>query len=185
MKWLKRFGVLIILLLIAIGFTRRIAYSQIVNERFFPQHGHFIKDDFWLAYSNSPEAEFLYGYPITEAFIDAETGMLMQYFDRARFELHPNAPEGERVQLSPLGKFSHEPGESFPLAVNSGMCREVNGFPLCLEFLRFYESRGADILGELISGPELEGERVVQYTTLYRMEYFPDGASLGQFILLF
>ncbi len=45
----------------------------------------------------------VYGYPITEQFVGRE-GRLVQYFQRARFELHPELTAGLRVQLTPLGR---------------------------------------------------------------------------------
>jgi hypothetical protein len=50
------------------------------------------------------EALALFGYPLSEAFIDPETGLLMQYFERAVFEFHPdNAGTDYQVLLRRLG----------------------------------------------------------------------------------
>jgi cellulose synthase/poly-beta-1,6-N-acetylglucosamine synthase-like glycosyltransferase len=49
------------------------------------------------------ESLALFGYPISEEFVDPETGKLVQYFERTRFEYDPNKPEGERVHLGDIG----------------------------------------------------------------------------------
>ncbi len=43
----------------------------------------------------------MFGYPISEPF--EQGGVLVQYFERARFELHSNLPAGSQVLLSRLG----------------------------------------------------------------------------------
>jgi hypothetical protein len=43
-----------------------------------------------------------FGYPIGEYTI--ENGYLVQYFQRARLEWHPARPQGERIQVAPLGQ---------------------------------------------------------------------------------
>ncbi len=48
------------------------------------------------------EALALYGYPISESFVDPDTGIIVQYFERARFEFHPENPEPHTVLLSQL-----------------------------------------------------------------------------------
>ena len=43
-----------------------------------------------------------FGYPISE--VEDEDGLMVQYFQRARFEWRPEKPAGERVVLSNLGE---------------------------------------------------------------------------------
>jgi hypothetical protein len=49
------------------------------------------------------ESVALFGFPISEEFTDPETGMTVQYFERARFEYHPNNPQPYTVLLTRLG----------------------------------------------------------------------------------
>ncbi len=49
------------------------------------------------------ESLALFGYPISEAFIDEDTGLLTQYFERAVFEHLPDYPEPWDVLLRRLG----------------------------------------------------------------------------------
>ncbi|WP_448576838.1 glycosyl hydrolase family 18 protein [Thermomicrobium sp.] len=82
---------------------------------FFPETGHAVCGRF-LAYWRSYGLEFgdpgisfreslaLFGYPISEPFTDPVTGLTIQYFERARFEYHPENPEPYRVLLGLLGR---------------------------------------------------------------------------------
>ena len=54
--------------------------------------------DFYLA--NGGAAQF--GYPISN--FEVHEGWIMQYFQRARIEWHPELPPGQRVVLSDLGR---------------------------------------------------------------------------------
>lgn len=49
------------------------------------------------------ESLALFGYPISEEFVDPATGLITQYFERAVFEYHPDLPSGRRVLLRRLG----------------------------------------------------------------------------------
>ncbi len=49
------------------------------------------------------ESLALFGYPISQPYVDTETGLLTQYFERAVFELHPDNPDPYRVLLRRLG----------------------------------------------------------------------------------
>ncbi|GBD16902.1 Putative sporulation-specific glycosylase YdhD [bacterium HR26] len=84
------------------------------NCDYFPETGHRLCNGF-RAYWQSHGLEFgdpgisfreslaLFGYPISEEFTDPATGFTVQYFERARFEYHPENPEPYRVLLGLLG----------------------------------------------------------------------------------
>ena len=81
---------------------------------FFPETGHRLCAGF-RAYWQSHGLEFgdpgisfrealaLFGYPISEEFIDPDTGLTVQYTERAVFEYHPNNPDPYKVLLKRLG----------------------------------------------------------------------------------
>lgn len=82
--------------------------------RFVSETGHHICDGFrgyWEQYGlelgddgvSYRESLALFGYPISEEFVDPETGLTTQYFERARFEFHPENPEPYTVLLGRLG----------------------------------------------------------------------------------
>ncbi len=59
--------------------------------------------DFGDTGSSFRESLALFGYPISEPFVDPETGLTVQYFERARFEYHPEDSESGAVVLGRLG----------------------------------------------------------------------------------
>jgi len=76
----------------------------------FPQTGHSIGGgfrDYWEAHGGLAQ----YGYPLTDEF--AETSAIdgktynVQYFERAVFEYHPEAPPGFKILLSLLGRMEY------------------------------------------------------------------------------
>lgn len=74
---------------------------------FFPETGHSLGGDF-LAFWQRNGGLAAFGLPISEPFdeLNSQDGQpyTVQYFERARFELHPEAPPRYRVQLGHLGR---------------------------------------------------------------------------------
>jgi hypothetical protein len=72
--------------------------------RYYPETGHAIEARF-VAYYDSHGGLAILGYPITDAFLDPSSGLLIQYFQNARIELVPDLVSGElQPRLSPLGE---------------------------------------------------------------------------------
>ena len=80
---------------------------------FFPETGHRLGGGFkayWHAHGlnmgddgvSPRESLALFGYPISEEFTDPTTGYTVQYFERARFEYHPENPEPYKILLGRL-----------------------------------------------------------------------------------
>lgn len=68
---------------------------------FFPATGHKISLgflDFWRLNGGVP----VFGYPITDEMSDPQTGQTVQYFERAVFEYHADAPANSRIQIRAL-----------------------------------------------------------------------------------
>ena len=89
---------------------------------YFAATGHTVCGGF-LGYWQSHGLEFgdpgitareslaLFGYPLSEEFTDPATGLTVQYFERARFEWHPDNPPAYQVLLGRLGAdIMHERG---------------------------------------------------------------------------
>ncbi len=79
----------------------------------FAATGHTLRGaflDYWTHYGGLPQ----FGYPVTEEFVEpaGETGkepMMVQYFERNRFERHPeNASTPYEVLLGSLGRDFHD-----------------------------------------------------------------------------
>ena len=76
--------------------------------------GHNVCEDFlryWASHgldfgdedTSYRESLALFGHPLSEAFVNPETGLLTQYFERAVFERHPDNPPEHQVLLRRLG----------------------------------------------------------------------------------
>ncbi len=145
--------------------------------RYFPETGHWVSGDFLEKYNLAPNPEAIYGLPITDAFIDPTSGHLIQYFEKARFELHPEETEDLRVQLTPLGELLYIPGESIPTPPNYPAC---TFFPqtaqsVCYAFLEYFEANGGvSQFGYPISGFESHDGWISQYFQRARFEWHPE-----------
>lgn len=70
---------------------------------YFPETGHRLCygfRDFWNAHGGLP----IFGYPISEEFTDPATSFTVQYFERQRFEWHPENPPAWQVEGGLLGR---------------------------------------------------------------------------------
>ena len=148
------------------------------ERRYFPQRGHWISKDFLNFYLAIPNPEEIYGYPITEAFHDQQSSRIIQYFERARFELWPENPPELRVKLTELGAFFHqEAGQELPVPPNFPACRLIQetGKQICYAFLDFYDLHGgAAQFGYPISNFETQEDLIVQYFQRARFEWHPE-----------
>jgi hypothetical protein len=71
------------------------------NRRYYTETQHTVAYAF-LAYFDKHGGLEIFGYPITE--FKLENGRIVQYFQRARMEWHPQLPADQRVQLGNLGE---------------------------------------------------------------------------------
>ena len=184
-KQCKRF--LIILLSVALMAAGGIpAKAQQTIGHYFSQTGHNVSGEFWTFYQSVPDAALIFGMPITEQFQTADgSGLTVQYFEKVRFELHPDQPLGQRVVLSDLGTKLYRAGLPSINLTTSGACRVLNGFGICYEFLAFFDEHGGQArFGNPISGSEFQPDgQLVQYFERARFEWHPE-LPAGQNVML-
>ena len=149
-------------------------YAQTSDLEYFDETGHNVQGEFLKYYHNASDPLLLFGYPITEQ-ITGKDGKTVQYFQRARFELRNDLPEGLRVQLTLLGRETYTPQN--PLNVfNAFACRlysETN-FAVCYAFLDFFDKNsGITQFGYPISSFEYHDNVIVQYFEKARLEWRP------------
>jgi len=77
------------------------AMGSIPGCRYFSEYGKSVCYDF-LGFFNAHGGVAQFGYPLTNFAL--EDGWIVQYFQRARFEWHPELPSGQKVRLTDLGK---------------------------------------------------------------------------------
>ncbi|MEF3275844.1 MAG: L,D-transpeptidase [Chloroflexus sp.] len=153
----------------------------IVRTVYFPTTGHHLSNrvgflDFWR--TNGQIHTF--GMPISEELVI--DGRIVQYFERARFEYHPEyVGTPQQVQLGLIGREWIE-RQKIPLAaaepIGSGAFFPETGYTLDGEFLEFWERRGGlAIFGFPISAEHLEDGTIVQYFERARFRYQPEALS--------
>lgn len=148
---------------------------------YFASTGHHLSNrsgflDYWRANGQ----KLIFGYPISEEIV--EDGLVVQYFERARFEYHPSA-NGAPAEVR-LGRLGAE-----LLAIQGmpgGVANPGTGityFPetqhtLWGAFERYWQRHGGlDRFGYPLSEVVEEGGRQVQYFERAKMEYYPEDLS--------
>ena len=150
------------------------AFASTESKRFFAETGHSLANPFknyWEA--NGGLAQF--GYPLTEPFseksIDDGKVYTTQYFERARFEHHPEkAGTPYEVLLGFLGKAFKPPTPAVQAATGARFFAET-GHNLSGRFREYWEQRG----GLAIYGfPITEEHQEVSPTNgkTYKVQYF-------------
>ena len=148
--------------------------AQTQNSKYYSETGHNIKGEFLTFYDSNPNAIFLYGYPITEEYVDIN-GITVQYFQRARFEYRADLPAGQRVNLTQLGRETYVSTGLLDVS-NTLACRTYaeTGYAVCFAFLEFFDQYGGVTqFGYPISGFEYHEDKLVQYFERARLEWQP------------
>jgi VanW like protein len=154
---------------------------------YFPETGHNIGLKIKRFYDTHGGLD-IFGLPLTEVF--SEDGLQVQYFERARFELHPELPPEFYVSLTRLGAYftqnRSEPAFQW-LNGSPGPDRDFfpqSGHSLGGAFRGFWQGRGGlAAFGFPISEefPEVNAQDgqtyVVQYFERARFEYHPENAG--------
>lgn len=169
------------------GPTQRSAPANDPAVKFFDLTGHNVAPPFLGFYKGHGDLT-VFGYPRTEAM--QEDGFTVQYFQRARFELHPENPKGSQVQLTLLGDQLTTPRRPFPQGKPFTSTVDHAFFPqtghsLSFGFLHFFNSHGGlDSFGYPISEELQEANNDgsgrtynVQYFQRARFEYHPELAG--------
>ncbi len=151
---------------------------------YFPETGHNVIFGFKRYFENRGGVQ-AFGLPLTEELV--EGGLTVQYFQRARFEYHPElAGTRYEVQLGLLGDQITAasrplPGVApFPSEPDHRYFPET-GHSVNFAFLKYWEKEGAlDALGFPISEELFEHGAPVQYFQRARLEYRPElGGPFG------
>jgi hypothetical protein len=181
---MARRSFLLFLAILLISTTWVSAFAQNVDFKYFAETGHNVRGDFLKFYNSNPNALILYGYPITEEFPSKE-GFTVQYFQRARFELHPELPEGQRVTRTPIGTLSYTAKEPMSVSDNALACQTFGtGFSVCYDFLDFFNKYGGvGQFGNPISTFEYRENKIVQYFEKARFEWQPGRPEAQRVVL--
>lgn len=168
-------------------------FDSTTDRIYFPQTGHSLAYGFlyyWL--NNGGLARF--GYPITEEFdeLNPADGKIytVQYFERARFEYHPeNKGTPYEVLQGLLGRevTADRRFATVPPTQQDGQSVYFpqTGHSLSGVFLDYWRSKGGLMqFGYPISEPLQENGFAVQYFERVRMEHHPEYAGTPYEVLL-
>jgi hypothetical protein len=172
------------------------------TRMFFPQTGHTLVAAF-LAYWRAHGGLASFGYPISEPYqeISPTDGKpyVVQYFERQRFEYHPEAPAGYNVLLGLLGVALVNGRNTGPFAGVASPGADTatrRYFPevrhtLSDRFLAYWQKYGGlPMFGYPLSEPFSEVSATdgktytVQYFERARFEYHPENAGSFYEVLL-
>ena len=147
---------------------------------YFDETKHSVNGDLLAFYQSIPDATLTIGYPLTELFTD-NMGKQVQYFQKARLEYDPSAPEGKRVTMTSLGTLILQPARLIPVndfSTNTPACSpytsQYGTYFVCYAFQDFFNKHGGlAMFGYPITNYSKEGELYVQYFERARFEYHP------------
>jgi hypothetical protein len=181
---LRKISAVVIVVVFALLTAGGSASAQIEASRFFSDTGHWLVGKFYDFYMDFEYAEIVYGSPITDQFLDNLTGRLIQYFENARFEMHPENPPGLQVVVTRLGEILYEPDVPIHLNHFTPNCLRalIWDFPVCFSFLDFYLAKGGQArFGAPVSGLEYTRGHLVQHFEYARLVWkpgHPEGAQI-------
>jgi hypothetical protein len=184
---------------ITMSIERPIAFNQVPQVtdsptlEWFPAVGHTLQGPF-LKFWQSHGGLAIFGYPISEQFpevseTDGKT-YTVQYFERNRFEYHPEFAGTDNEVLMGLLGVQVSQGKSFPAGTPSENTPTHVYFPatqhtLSDQFLSYWQANGGlAIFGYPISEPYQENGYLVQYFERNRFELHPEFAGTPNEVLL-
>ncbi|HOU12167.1 MAG TPA: hypothetical protein PKZ84_03560 [Anaerolineae bacterium] len=175
-RFSQKIGLLLVLAITSGFFIPQPGLTQTTaQEQYFAETGHWVRGEF-LTYFHTRGGLAIFGYPISERFIDQ--GLTVQYFQKARMELHPENQEPYRVQLGLLGEELKYRQPAIP-APQSLSRRKVyfpeTGHTVSYAFLDFFKTNGGvDIFGYPITEMHFEEGQIVQYFQRLKMQWQPN-----------
>ncbi|HLF25549.1 MAG TPA: Ig-like domain-containing protein [Anaerolineae bacterium] len=175
---LMRVALVASLVLVAAGWLISTNTQPPSDFEYFSKTSHNVKGELLKFFREHGGLE-VFGYPITEEFV--MEGRVVQYFQRARMELHAENDAEHRVQLGLLGEelnAAQPPLDSTQIPPADDPDRRYfpeTGHSVGFSFLRYFDSRGGvEIFGYPITEDFSENGRRVQYFQRARMEFNPD-----------
>jgi len=156
---------------------------------YFSETGHTLRTPF-LEYFKATGGLARYGLPLTDDYVDPNTRLLVQYFQKARLEWHPTNPDPYKIQLGLLGEELGKrtppiPVKDIPPATDPSCAYfPETGHTVCYRFLDYWrQTGGLDTFGYPITQYLIEDGVIVQYFQRAKMEWLPSKPA-GQQIQL-
>ncbi len=145
------------------------------GARFFPESGHYVPAQFasyWARHGGLAR----YGLPITPEFKQGD--LTVQWFERARFELHPRLPADQQVQLGLVGIELRQPDPPLPAPPGDRRFFPETGHSIGGRFREYWERNGGMAqFGLPLTEDVVENGRTVQWFERARFEYHAEAAG--------
>jgi hypothetical protein len=116
----------------------------------------------------------IFGYPLTEAYLESDGERLIQYFQRLRLEYDRSQ---DQILITPLGRWALPKEQVLSPASEALLSDGLEQSELLVRdaFLAFYEANGGeDLFGQAISDELEDGGRRAQYFENALLEWQPD-----------
>ena len=177
---MKFWAAVLFSLVLTVGLTSdlgAVAQAETPFCAFMPETGHNVHGIF-LAFYRAHNSVENFGAPLTEALW--EGNRIVQYFERARLEFHPESPDPYRVQVSLLGDLygiTDQPikSQAIPPANNPNFHYFPDSGQMVSFAIKDYfdKNGGIDILGYPVSVLRFESGNFVQYFQRQRLVWNP------------
>lgn len=155
------------------------------TSQYFAETGHTVAGPFYTFFKARGGLD-IFGYPRTDAFPEGK--LTVQYFQRAKMELHPENREPYKVQLALLGDLLDRgmpPISAAEIPSPKDPYRRYykgTGHTISYAFLTYFDANGGlDTFGYPISELVIVNGFVTQYFQRARVEWHPE---LGGIVLL-
>jgi hypothetical protein len=163
--------------LFALGILTILVVVMPIRAMMQDQDDGFSVDSGFSSYYIERGGKEIYGDPISESFVDSETGNVVQYFENARLELGEDFTGGLEVITSSLGMMLGYWEIPLTFIDEKEGCRffHETGHQVCHAFLEYYEEHGSsEVFGYPISEFKFIDGRIVQYYQRFRLDWFAD-----------
>ena len=183
-------GLLALSALVAVPSGQRAAGG----ERYCPPGVPYCAENAFLAFWQAHGGLEILGLPVSQPFVD-DRGLLVQYYERAILEWHPENAAQYQVLLTLLGNdlAAHRPERGAPATPCDGDCATFadTGHTLRGTFLRYWLANGGlavfgfPLTEEFTETNAADGQPyTVQYFERNRFEYHPEHAGGRYEVLL-
>ncbi len=171
---MMRYFLIVSVVLLALVGIATVVWSD-ATDRYVPETGHAI-DGHFVPFYDKHGGRSILGLPITDAFTDPKSELLIQYFENARLELVPDDESDRNVMFAPLGQMLYgwdHPSDDDTAHSEPG-CRffPEARFSVCHAFLDYFEQHGGiEVFGLPISSNRVENGNLVQLFQRFRLEW--------------
>ncbi len=192
---MRRLALLCLAGMLALGAIVAVPSGQraAAGERYCPPGVPYCAENAFLAFWKANGGLEILGLPVSQPFVD-DRGLIVQYYERAIMEWHPENAAQYQVLLTLLGNdlAGNRPERSAPAVPCAADCAtlDATGHTLRGTFLRYWQANGGlavfgfPLTEEFTEINAADGKPyIVQYFERNRFEYHPEQTARYQVLL--